>query len=251
MGFSYTTIGKGEPIVFLHGLGASGKVWKGVLSCLENSFQLINIDLGGFGRSQEEDRELTLDYWIDGVLQILTDLGIKKVHLVGHSLGSFISLAIALRNTQLIKTVTAISTLPEFDESISKAFKQRATKVREYGLESVLDDIIRTGFSKLTLESKPDLVDYYRKLVAENGRNQYAKACESVNRLSIKSELSNIKCPVQIIVGVEDVITPVEKSEFVRQAIPESLFFTLENAGHQVHLECHERIADMIQSFVK
>jgi pimeloyl-ACP methyl ester carboxylesterase len=86
-------VGKGRPLVLLHGLGGSGYAWRQVVPDLARSYRVITIDLMGFGRS---DKPLHARYSPQDharvVLATLDALNLRNVALAGHSLGGLVAL---------------------------------------------------------------------------------------------------------------------------------------------------------------
>ena len=86
-------VGRGRPLVLLHGLGGSGYVWRKVVPELAKSYRVITVDLMGFGRSDKpfHDRYAPQDH-ARVVLATLQALKLENVALVGHSLGGLVAL---------------------------------------------------------------------------------------------------------------------------------------------------------------
>lgn len=102
---TYSTIGSpdSEPLVFLHGLGAGKEQTTGALTNLPDHY-LIAPDMPGHGGSMDFDPEkFSFDYFADLVIELMDHLGIEKCHLGGLSMGSGISLNIALRYPERVK----------------------------------------------------------------------------------------------------------------------------------------------------
>lgn len=101
--------GSGEPLVLIHGLGHSWRGWRPMLPHLERQFDVLAVDLPGFGRSAPlpERLEATPETLADAVEDELARAGFDTAHLAGNSLGGWIALELARRGRA--RTVTAIS----------------------------------------------------------------------------------------------------------------------------------------------
>ena len=99
----YLRAGSGEPVVLLHGLGASSYSWRFAVPALADRFDVIAPDLPGFGRS---DKPWDHDYSVAGqhrwVMSFLDGLGVKKARFVGNSMGGVISLWAALETPERV-----------------------------------------------------------------------------------------------------------------------------------------------------
>src|SRR4051794_9700561 len=95
--FAFTRSGSGAPLVLLHALGSSRRVWDPVVPALSEHFDVLAIDLPGFGESaplppEVEPSPVVLAGTVAGLLD---DLGIGTAHVVGNSLGGWVALELA------------------------------------------------------------------------------------------------------------------------------------------------------------
>jgi len=105
----YEVLGRGRPLVFLHGWVGSWRYWIPVMQAASVSFRAYAIDLWGFGDSAKKQSRYSLDqqiYLLDGFLD---SLGIGRVALVGHGLGAMIALQYALLHPDIVDRVMAVS----------------------------------------------------------------------------------------------------------------------------------------------
>ncbi|HET9228778.1 MAG TPA: alpha/beta hydrolase, partial [Thermoanaerobaculia bacterium] len=89
--------GSGEPVILLHGFGASTYSWRHVIPALAATFRVVAIDLNGFGYTQRPRtfESYTREGQTDLVLRVMDKLGIESAHLMGHSYGGGLSLFLA------------------------------------------------------------------------------------------------------------------------------------------------------------
>jgi pimeloyl-ACP methyl ester carboxylesterase len=107
--FASTRFGKGEPLVLLHGLGSSRQAWSPVLPALAKHFDVIALDLPGFGQTAPlpAGTEPTPRALAFAVAVALDDLGISRPHLAGNSLGGWVALELA--KIRPVRSVTLLS----------------------------------------------------------------------------------------------------------------------------------------------
>jgi pimeloyl-ACP methyl ester carboxylesterase len=99
--------GSGEPLVLLHGIGSCWQVWQSVIPALEEHYEVLGLDLPGYGASPPLEGQPTLPALVDAAERALDDLGLERPHLAGNSMGGWISAELAARGRAA--TVTAIS----------------------------------------------------------------------------------------------------------------------------------------------
>ena len=97
---AYHSEGTGTPIVLLHGFCFDSRMWEEFTPLLSN-FQIIRIDLSGFGHS-ELQKESSIKGMADCVHAVLKHLKIKKCVLIGHSMGGYVSLEFAKKHGELL-----------------------------------------------------------------------------------------------------------------------------------------------------
>lgn len=106
---AYERCGAGEPVVLLHGLGMSRRIWNAVIPLLAGEREVVAIDLPGFGQSPDWPAGITRD--LPTAVRVLdavfSALGLQRPHVVGHSLGGLI--ALRLGQAGLASSVTALA----------------------------------------------------------------------------------------------------------------------------------------------
>lgn len=105
----YTRKGSGEPLVLFHGIGHRRQAWDPVLDLLAESYDVIAVDLAGFGESPAypDGTPYTMDNAAADLTANFKAWGIEKPHVVGNSLGGAIALELGARG--LVRSVTALS----------------------------------------------------------------------------------------------------------------------------------------------
>jgi pimeloyl-ACP methyl ester carboxylesterase len=111
MGLDSHRGGSGQPLLLVHGLGHTWRGWKPMLPMLERSFDVLAVDLPGFGHSAPlpEGTAPTAEALADAIEREMDAAGLYTAHLAGNSLGGWIALELARRGRA--RTVTAISPL--------------------------------------------------------------------------------------------------------------------------------------------
>ena len=102
--------GSGPPLFMVHGIGSRRSGWDGVVASLKDDFTCISYDLRGHGDSPLPDSDFGLDDLVDDLAALQERLGIKKAHVIGHSLGGMIGPAYALRFPERVLTLGLLST---------------------------------------------------------------------------------------------------------------------------------------------
>ena len=107
---SSSITGSGEPLLLIHGMGSASTAWKPIRPMLESKFKVITVDMPGHGETPYiEGAPMDPNSLALAVLNEMSELGIENFHLVGNSLGGWVSLEMASTAPTRIKSVTALA----------------------------------------------------------------------------------------------------------------------------------------------
>ncbi|MCX7753758.1 MAG: alpha/beta hydrolase [Anaerolineales bacterium] len=104
----YEVIGRGRPIVFLHGWVGSWRYWVPAMQAASMSFRAYALDLWGFGDTAHDPQRYDLNVHVNLVKSFLDEMGIGKVAFVGHGLGGLVALHFTRLNPQIVDRVMAV-----------------------------------------------------------------------------------------------------------------------------------------------
>jgi esterase len=265
--FNYSILGSetGEKIVFLHGLMAFSANWRKIASRLENEFQCLIYDQRGHGRSfkpEDGSGNYSLETFAEDLNKITTELGWKKFHLVGHSMGARVAMVFAHLYPERVKTLTLEDMGPDADgkalyyqdmlESIPTPF---ATKVE---VKNFFD---QEFFKKFTpKESQKVLSTFLQANLEEKANGVYdwrfsKKAIYEIARESqlkeLWAEVSSFKMPVLLIRGENSHILKQETYEKMLKVNPQITGGVFKDASHWVHFEKYEEFVSELHKFVQ
>jgi pimeloyl-ACP methyl ester carboxylesterase len=117
----YRIIGRGEPVILLHGYTDRIEMWRGIADSLAAGFQVVALDLRGFGASTKfagvESYDLEL---MDDVARLMDHLGFSRAHIVGYSMGAMIAAKLAVRRPELVQSLTLVGG-PLLPDSLTSA----------------------------------------------------------------------------------------------------------------------------------
>jgi pimeloyl-ACP methyl ester carboxylesterase len=105
----YESLGRGRPIIFLHGWIGSWRYWIPNMQAISISYRAYALDLWGFGETARVPGRYTLDQQVGLLSRFLDQMGIGRVALVGHGLGAIVGILFAQRNPDVVDRVMAVS----------------------------------------------------------------------------------------------------------------------------------------------
>lgn len=243
---SYTRGGAGSPLVLIHGLGASRRIWDPVLDHLSRERDVIAPDLPGFGDSPPLPAGVspTASALGHSVLELLRILGVPRFHVAGNSLGGWVALELGRSHAV---SVAAISPAGLWSKPLGpRPFDvQRAARLARPLIDLALRT--RSGRSALLRSAvgHPDRVPAgaARALLRDwLGAPSYSAANREM-RASVLERPEEITVPVTIIRGERDhLVGPPNPA----QLPPNATYVSIEDAGHTPTWDDPELIAELL-----
>ena len=240
--------GSGEPVLLLHGLGSTANVWEPQVRALADRFTLIRFDLEGAGRSPAAG-PLSIAGWVDDLKALLDAEGIAKARFVGHSLGTLILQHFAVKYPQKLEKLVFIGVNRAPPEARRQAIKERVAKVRAEGIDGIADTIVKGGVSPHTFANKPEVVAFVRELLTRQPVEGYARSCEAMGA-SVAADSSGITCPVLVVAGRDDAVSPVANGEGIVADLPGAKLKIIEQCGHWHPIEQPAEITKALAEFL-
>jgi 3-oxoadipate enol-lactonase len=249
----YEIKGKGEPLLLIAGFMCDRAYWSLLMPYL-SQYQIIRFDNRGIGQSSAPDSPYSIPQMANDAAALLDVLGIEKAHIAGHSMGGQIAQELALNHPQKIKSLILLSSLAKGNEkfnNIIKTWGDIATKLDlELYEKLVLPWIFTDNFYAI-----PGMVDQliewainYPFAPTKHGLYHQSRA---ILNFDTTHRLQNIHCPTLVIIGQQDILTPVKFSEQLTQGIPNAELVIIEHGGHGFLIESPESVAQFILKFLK
>jgi pyruvate dehydrogenase E2 component (dihydrolipoamide acetyltransferase) len=247
----YLELGSGDevPVLLLHGFGADLNSWMFTQPALLDGRRTIALDLPGHGGSTKDVGSGDADALVDTVDGAVTELGIERVHLVGHSLGGAVAALVAARQPERIATLTLIAPSglgPEINAAFIDGFVRMA---RRRDAVEVLNLLVHDPalVSRTMVE---DVLRYKRIDGVTPALEAIARAWFVGGQQSrdIRAEITALAAPVQIIWGRDDKIIPVAHAVALASRLPVHI---LDAAGHLPHMEKAGEVNRLIRRFIE
>ena len=248
-----TDEGRGDvALIFLHYWGGSTRTWHKVTEGLTPSTRCVGIDLRGWGKSKARDGRYDLDAMAEDVSEVISALGLKRVVLVGHSMGGKVAQIVATASPAMAEALILVAPSPATGMPVP-------AEIRAQMLESYQS---AEGVSQaLTILAHRPLSEADRAMVVEDtlaGADDAKRAWTETGMITpLQGDISAIAVPVRILVGDKD---GVERAEDLNRIyaglLPRAEFEILADTGHLSPLEnpkaiiaaCQCQLAKMVAS---
>lgn len=223
----------GKTLVYLHGWGQNIDMMKPIANPFSEEFDIIIIDLPGFGLSEEPTYKWSLEDYVECVHEMLDNLKVENPTLLGHSFGGKISLLYASKYK--------VNKLVLFGSPYKKEIKKLSLKTK-----------ILKSLKKVPVVNK--LEGFAKKHI---GSTDYKNASpmmrdilvEHVN-LDITEEVKKIKCPTLIVWGTNDEAVSIDRAYELEELISDAGVVVYEGCSHYAYLERLNQTINVLWNFL-
>ena len=241
----FTDSGSGDAVILLHGMVGSHRYWDKIIPRLKSSYRVIAFDLLGFGQSPKpKDIEYTLDDHISALMKSIDSLNLKTFILVGHSMGSIISLGIADKYPDRVTKLVLIS-MPIYKTAADAKQKITRSKIMPklmlYGLTARITCTLVCYFHPLMKRLAPIFITNVPKNVAvdslDHTWHSYSRSMlHVIQEQDVLGQLNLLSMPTTILVGLKDaIINEYEPNKL--GALSTNITVRLMDTTHQLPLE--------------
>lgn len=245
---NYKIAGQGEPLLILHGWGGSSDSWQKVQEILANDFQVISLDLPGFGKSSVPPFIWNIDNYSAFLSDFVGKIGLENFYLLGHSFGGGLSAKFSADNPQKIKALILTG---------AAIFR---SKKRLNWRQKIASGLAKLGlaFKKIPLVGE-SLYPLARRLIYRfAGVRDYSRATgvmketfKNIINEDLSGYLAQIKTPTFILWGEKDKSTPLQDAFAAQKLIKGSRLEIIKEANHSLHLAQPEKLAGLIRRFIQ
>lgn len=264
---AYLDRGKGDyTLLFIHGLGSNLKSWDKNIATLSNHYRCIAIDLPGYGHSTGRDYAYNMSFFADAVRAVIKKLKLRKVVLVGHSMGGQIALTEVLRNSKHIKKLVLLA--PAGIETFTDKEKMMLKNVYTPEiLMNIPEAQIRKNFEINFVKFPADAEFMIDDRLALRQTPAYADYCRMIPKCvagmldePVFERLGQVKLPTLVIYGENDLLIPnrilhpalttKQVAELARERIASSKMELAPASGHFVQWEGDAFVNEAIIRFL-
>ncbi len=229
------SVSAGPPVIFIHGAGGTHQRWLPVVKALTNCTAYA-LDLPAHGQSTGVGRERIAPY-ADVVHGFLDAMRLSSAVIAGHSMGGAIALWLALHRPARVRGLILSGTGARL--RVHSSILQAAKEGRPISLSVLEGDPATAQPQAAPREVQPttDPVVVYGDWVA----------CDTFD---VMDRIPEISCPTLVIVGANDVMTPLKYAKYMADRIKGAKLVTIEGAGHSLRLEKPDEVTKAIQEFL-
>lgn len=244
IGYAETGGGKPTPIIFLHGVGSDKSVWRPQLDHFGKTRRAVAFDYPGYGDSDPAPEGTTRDAFAEAILSAMSELGVERAHICGLSLGGVVAIAmhhVAPERCASLILADTFAVHPEgraiFERSLagSRDLSAMAEARVDVLIAQPADPAVRSEV--VTTMSRIDPA-------------AYRIGARAVWLADQRDRAGAIRVPALVLVGDQDLVTPVCLSDELVDLIPESRMQVIAGAGHLSNLEKPVEFNRIVEEFI-
>jgi pimeloyl-ACP methyl ester carboxylesterase len=255
-------VGKGDPLLLLHGLGGTKVTWFPILGPLAEKYRLIVPDLPGHGESDKPRTDYSPKFYAHTMRRLMDEVGIDRAALLGNSLGGRVALELALRSPNRVSSLVLLDpSMP----GLRWRYVLGLTRVvpTEFGAfpfllrERWMEVAIRRLFAhpdRLSSEAytagASEFIRIYRSPRARMAFFSTLAQIMSERPEAFFGALRRIKQPALVIFGEHDRLVPSRLGVRLTQYLPNARFAVLPDVGHVPQFEAPAETLELVFSFL-
>jgi len=235
--------GDGPFVLFLHGIRGNRQNWTAQVEAFSQRFRAAAWDARGYGDSDDYPGPLHFEHFSGDVLRVAEHFDVKKMHLVGLSMGGRIARNVALHFPERLKSLSLVSTTPGFDALSAEEVRRFVTERKQRTPESVR--------RLLGSRARPGAFEALWDSVSATREESYRKTLEASVAQDRGAPIENIRVPTLVVAGDEDTVYPPQLARDVARRIPGAELVMIKGAGHLVNLERPGRFNEVVMDFIE
>ena len=235
----YEVHGEGDPLVLVHGYPLNSGLFRDNVGPLSEQYQVITVDLRGYGRSETPNSEGSVATYASDVLAVMDEVGAEQAIIGGMSMGGPIVFEMYRQAPERFRGLILNDTIASAAVPAEAGlWRGVAEQVQESGVSSLVDFLLPDMLTAETRMDNPELAEYLGSLINEASEDAAlagAKVLET--RPDSAATLTEITVPTLILTGIDDTLYPYEVAQSMNEGILNSELVLLPGAAHAAIIE--------------
>ena len=238
---------KGIPIVFIHGVGLNNKIWEPQINVFENTF--VAYDILGHGNTPLNKENINFDDFSNQLKNLIDELNMKKIHLVGFSIGSLIARNFASKYSDKLESLILLCSIFKRTEKQQQLVKDRfelAKKSRNLSKQA-----LKRWFTDDYLEKNPNIYEKISLILEENNMENFLKVYQLFVNHEDNEKFENINTKTLVMTGEGDIGSTPEMSKNLSNIINNSEVKIISKGKHLCSIECADDVNMAIKKHIQ
>ncbi|WP_306322002.1 MULTISPECIES: alpha/beta fold hydrolase [unclassified Streptomyces] len=244
----------GGVVVLIHGHPFNRTLWDPQADAVAAAgYRVLTPDLRGYGESGVTPGQVPLSRFADDVAALLDTLGIGSAVVGGVSMGGQIAMEFHLRYPDRTRALVLSDTSAPAETAEGKRLRNRlAVRLLAEGMGGYADEVIDKMLARYNVAALPDVAARVLGMMQVTDPRGAAAALRGrAERPDYRDSLAGAKVPALVVVGADDVYTPVSDSEEIVKLMPDSVLRVIDGAGHLPGVEQPELFNTVLLDFLR
>lgn len=239
----------GDWLTLLHPVGADRHTWAPVLPRLAERYRVLSLDTRGHGAAPARGPVCGVDDLADDVFALWQQLGIRRSHVVGVSLGGCVGLALAHRRPEALGRLVIANARLEMDEAASGMWRQRAATALAQGMAPLVEPTLERWLTPDFRAAWPERTEAVRQTLLATPPEGFAACAQALAAMHQHPRLAALKLPALLLSGRDDTAVP---SALVREgaALHPGLRYAEIAGPHLLHQENPQGFVEAVLDFL-
>ena len=234
---SYLVEGEGPWLTMSHSLACNLHMWDEQAAVLAKHFRVLRFDTRGHGASQAPKGAYTLEELADDLKGLLDALGVKQTHFVGLSKGGMIGQTFALKYPGVLKTLVLADTTSRYPPEAAALWAERIKVAETQGMEPLVQPTLERWFTAPFRAASASKVQLIADMIRTTPVAGYVGCSHAIPKINLSARLREIDAPALVIVGEQDMGTPVAMAREIHESYPGSELVIIPSAAHLANVE--------------
>ena len=235
------------PIVFIHGVGLTYEIWQPQLNFF-NNYSNLSYDILGHGKSSLTKQNISFDDFSEQLIDLVDELKIEKIHLVGFSIGSLIARNFAIKYGDRLQSLILLGSIYKRSEQQQKIVNERFEQAKK---ELKLSrQALKRWFSDKYLENNPDTYEKISSILSGNNMANFLKVYELFVTHKNDEDFEKIQTKTLVMTGEHDIGSTIEMSQQLNHVIKDSELKIIKEGKHLCGIECADEVNLSIKNFI-
>jgi 3-oxoadipate enol-lactonase len=241
-------IGRGDPVMLIHGLGDDHRAWRRVVADLALEHRVVLYDFRGHGQTPIGDADGTLAQLAGDLTALMDALDVERATLAGFSLGGTIAMRAAIANPERVSELALIATSSRVNGAAAKWYRERARMAAEDdpSHRATLDRDTEDVYRNRAEEIEAGLLIRRQATADVSGHANACLAMAGLREHPLDQELGLIRARTMIVAGDKDQHCPPRAAEIIADRIPDCQLEILSETGHPIPVERPTEVARLI-----
>lgn len=250
----YKEYGKGDKtLIFIHGWGCDLNTWKYQFEYFKDQYHIILIDLPGYGQSDKAEKEYTIDFFAQAVLEIISDLQVRKPVMISHSMGLPIAIEVMKQlNTDKAMLCNIDGVYFDFptDSIENQQYKKELTEFANmFKGEDYKQNVEQFCNGFITETTPEDVRNYILSTMTETPQKIGYQSMKSlIDQKYWDKEIVN-NHTIGIYAKTADL--PPDNEYILRKQFPNLTYIEMESVNHFIMMEKPKEVNEILQEFIK